>query len=172
MVKRKTTQDLITELENKRSKFNLLSRSVKRRLEIYQPEIVADILKEYESGKIIISRVSDWQRLELDTIFPPQSELHYFTKLVYFHFSISYERPAVTKVLDLERIEQSIASSFADPSSLHFTSHAKMDIVDQCQRWLDSIDMLNDKVVWCNEERTNGLACHGVEYIYTSLPKE
>lgn len=166
----KRSRDAVTQFENKTSELCLQTRYVRQKLETYNKEIIADISHEYEQGRIIISRVSDWKRLQLSKVLP-EADLEYFHKQVFFSFSIIQGVPIVTKVHQLDQIQDCITKSFLKTSPLYFTSHATMDIVDQCQEWFTFPMILEDNVVWDNKERTSGLACHGIEYVYT-IPKK
>jgi hypothetical protein len=161
----------VTEFEDKAAELEIQRRFIRQKIESYDKERIQDLVSEYESGKIIVSQVSEWDRLQLSHALP-NVEVEYFTKLVYFHFTMINHRPVINKLFQLDRIRHFIRTTFHSKTPVVFTSHAKMDIADQCQKWLDEYPMvLEDQVVWDSESRESGLACHGIEYLYT-IPKK
>ncbi len=103
--------DCLTVYEDKLAELHIKYRYVRQKLDSYTKERVDEIVKEHEQGRIIVSRVSDWERLEL-TESLPDVKVEYFTKRVYFQFEMVNGRPVANKILQLENFNEFIIKTF------------------------------------------------------------
>lgn len=167
----KRFRDAITEYEDKLAEIHIKHRYVRQKLDSFTKDRVDDILHEHEQGRVIVSRVSDWESLELSNALP-NVEVEYFTKRIYFQFEMCNGRAIANKILQLENLNELIAKTFTDSSPPYFTSHSKLEVADQCQQLLDENQTnLDDRVVWDTEERLSGICSHDIEYLHT-MPKK
>jgi hypothetical protein len=155
-----------TKYENQLAELRLRTQLTKHTLASFRQKRVRHIREAYDQGRIIISRVSDWNSLQLSDVLS-SVPLESFTKQVFFNFELMFGKPIVTKVYDINSIQKHVAKTFHDPSRLYWTSYAKYDIAHQCQVWIESQPILADHVMWDDSTKTSGLASCAVTYVYT-----
>jgi hypothetical protein len=155
-----------TQCEEELSRIRIHTRVIKRTLRPLQSEQIARIEEEYAKGRTIVSRLSDWERLQ-----PlPDAKLASFIKQVFFNFSIVQGVPVINRIHQLDTLHQTIIESFHSNAVIYFTSLSLLDIVDQCHEWLYSLPNLDDYVVWDDQTtKESGLSSFGIEYVYTIL---